>query len=489
MQNIKNILIKASVALSAAILAIGCINEKESVREGLQNVTVQMNIAQESLTKAAPVTSMGALEIFAYTGTDRRLAGHYYNASYSQGAVYIHLRLPQTGTHDVTFHVVALDAAAVNAGKTIDIDDNISERDLLVSVSADVSAIYMTGSIDASLNVETVLPAPGAAAGEHSDHNLIGNIDVDLKRMVSSVSIHAAKAEGYTGNLSIERIEWTNLKSLGYLFAKEDDVLASVQNVSSATPYWTIGKEVTKTRTGAVDVHADYDEMLSFLAFENPYGSADWSAANTGGLKLRILYTGGEGVVYMPPMVRNTHYDVYCTIEADGVISVEFTVADWEDADMWDGGLTFDYPTHTFLVPEPDANSVSSAPAVMTYGQGSDLEPFECYFQMSAPANQAWTPTVFNGIAADCKVEVWNAAGTAELSAPYLSGSDWYRIRVIPQNQSNYGKEVMLAITYKPIWTDHAEYLVINGNSSHPVWPYAGTAFENDSDYIIITQQ
>lgn len=485
MQNIRNILIKVSVALSVAILASACIHEKEAMTDNLQSVTVQMNLGQKAVTKAAPLTSIGALEIFAYTGTDRHLAGHFYNASYSGGAIYMHLILPDTGVHKVTFHVVALDAAAVKAGKRISLNDNLSESELVAATSSDASCIYMTGSVDADLDVDNLLPAPGTIAGKHNEHMLAGKVEAELTRSVSSISIHAAKVSGNTETVVVERIEWSNQKSFGYLFEQLPSVTEAVANLTSSTPYWNIGKQISENMT----------ELHSFLTFENPHGSApsQWDTPSLKGLSLKVVYTGGEGVVYLPPMVRNTHYDVYCTIEAEGTINVGFSVADWKDAQMWDDGIIFDHPTYSYLLPDAGSSHYSEIPAEMSYVEGDDSGAFIGYFQMAYPANQTWVPTIFDGISSRCRVEVWDAEGLSKIenSEDWISGDKWYMIKVIPNEAETVGGKVKLAITYKPNWSDQSEFLMINGTQSDPVWPYVSDEqqFEKDPNYVVITQK
>lgn len=480
MQNISNILNKAILAILAAVLATGCINEKYAMPEDLQSVTVQMNISQETLTKAAPATSIGAIEIFAYagTGTDRRMVGHYYNASYTHAAVYVHLQLPQTGTHDVTFHVVALDAAAVAAGKTISLDDNISEVNLLSATSTDPASIYMTGSSVVALDVENVLPAPGAAAGEHSDHTLIGKVAVSLKRMISSVTVHAAKAQGNTQTVSIERIEWAYLKSYGYLFSQSDAVLTAVPGISSGTPYWTIGQEVTSNRTGAPEIHSDYQEIHSFLTFENPVGSdpLNWYISNGGGLALKVVYTGGEGIVYLPPMVRNTHYDIYCTIESDGSLNFEFIVADWEGEEEW----TLDFAHPNYLSPVVPTGNHDGPKVAQMYYSATEEGAFSVDFWMSSPAGQTWTPTFEGGNATDYAIKVYDTATGTEFTPPVVAAEGkWYTIKLIPQKAENVNNTVKFSITYVPMWTETPDYLIIN---KEKVWG------GDSEDYIIVTQ-
>ena len=64
-------------------------------------------------------------------------------------------------------------------------------------------------------------------------------------------------------------------------------------------------------------------------------------------------------------------------------------------------------------------------------------------------------------------------------------------IKVIPNEAETVGERLKLAITYRPIWSDQAEFLMINGSQSDPVWPVAAPddTFKSDPNYVVITQK
>ena len=245
------------------------------------------------------------------------------------------------------------------------------------------------------------------------------------------------------------------------------------------------------------DDHSKYDAV-----FTDAYlPEVPFDGGHAKSVILDISYSGGyasvagKGIVNMPKIERNVHYKVYCSFASDGQISVDFIVADWEDAQMWPGGLVFDHPTHSFLLPDASSTQHPESPAQMTYVEGNDSGAFIGYFQMAYPANQTWTPTIFDGIADRCRVEVWEGDGSSEIvnSADWVSGDKWYMIKVIPNEAGNIGGKLKFAITYKPIWSDQAEFLMINGTQSDIVWPYTRSGetdpFKADPNYVVITQK
>ena len=52
MQNIKNIFIRVSVALTVTMLSVACLSEKEAMPDSLQSVMVQVNVSVGQMTKA-----------------------------------------------------------------------------------------------------------------------------------------------------------------------------------------------------------------------------------------------------------------------------------------------------------------------------------------------------------------------------------------------------------------------------------------------------
>lgn len=229
---------------------------------------------------------------------------------------------------------------------------------------------------------------------------------------------------------------------------------------------------------------------------EVTYGSDVWNehSGNEKAVVLHVEYAleqGGErknAYIYMPPIVRNTIYKVCIFISAEGQIIINYVVADWTDGVMWENGLDFNYPTHSYLrhnipVSAEDTRTAPDSPATM-----SDTEPFTGYFQMTAPAEEYWTPTLMGLEASDCSIHVYSQDGTEEIyDRPIKADQAWYIIKVVPSpGKVDIGDEVRLAITYKPIWSDVSEFLMINGTDGNFYWPYSGS-YEQDANYVIIT--
>lgn len=501
MQNKINILIKIALTVFVAISAIGCINEKDALSGDLQSVAVGVRLSTAPMTKALDPTEAESVineaRIYAYLGS--RQVGHFYSESVSSNQpVTIDLTLPYNGIYDVEFYVIANESSMSGLA---DLQTSMTRSDLSALQFNNIlmqegCPMYCIETV--AINVNNVLEQPSNLPGHVGHEVLADKVTLTLSRPMAKIQIFAAKMD----DASAVKINSVKILSKGtrwsnYLFPAEESVLQQMQPTDfdrTLLTDHTVSNVVSKDNLTDQSSYGKASEEE--YIFEVPFGSPSIQTpvdASVNSVVLEVNYSYGDspskiGYVYMPAIERNNAYQVYCSFESSGNIILNYIVADWTDAQMWDGGLTFDYPSHSFLLPQPNG-SASATPAVMVYGQGTDLKPFECYFQMTAPANQEWVPTVFDGIAADCVVEVWNSAGTEQLSAPFVSGNDWYRIKVIPKSSDNYGKEVKLAITYMPIWSVEAEYLVVNGNSTSPIWPYTGTTFTNDSDYIIITQQ
>lgn len=78
--------------------------------------------------------------------------------------------------------------------------------------------------------------------------------------------------------------------------------------------------------------------------FENYYGSGNpnsWGTADTEhkGFVVRVTYSinGNQSVkdIYLPQVKRNKYCVVLNRIGPDDVITVDYMVADWDDADAW----------------------------------------------------------------------------------------------------------------------------------------------------------
>ena len=87
MQNIKNIMTKAALAVFTTLIAASCLAEKEQMPDPMQSVMIQLNVSAGQKTKAVTedVTEaegkINSLRVFAFDGN--RLAGHFFRAEAS----------------------------------------------------------------------------------------------------------------------------------------------------------------------------------------------------------------------------------------------------------------------------------------------------------------------------------------------------------------------------------------------------------------------
>lgn len=508
MQRISNILQNALLAVIAAVLTTGCIKEEYSSFLYLQSVMVQLDVsAGEVRTKVdyesptAEESKINTLRVYAFY--EGRQVGYHYQSNVTEGQrMFMDLSLPKTGIHEVDFYLVANEASMrmtedspVLAEEMTETQLNALRFDALTQTSGLPMYCIRTVAIDVDNVSETLNDAAG-----HTDHILIDmSVKFELTRPLAKFAVYAAKASG-SAVININKVTMAakGTRLYNYLMPQEAAVLQTIGSRANNRVFFEGNRSIGKTLTAdasRLDTEA-YDEIVapSYLS-EVPYGSADWSVQAEGNaVVLEIEYSTGSGTeisrayINMPAIERNHYYKVLCLINADGKITISYIVENWNDAEMWEGGLVFDYPSHSYLRPSSTDNSVPKEKATMTYGEGSDAIPFKGYFQMIYPVNETWTPTLLDGTDQDYDVEVWTSDGASKMTVPVLSSDNWYMIKVIPKNPENNGKTVRLAITYTPNWSYEAEFLLINGAQGEYLWPYED-ASQNDPNYVIITQQ
>ncbi len=523
MQKIKNIMMAALTVLSA-VLATGCISEKYDMPDNLQSVTVMLEVSADQMTKApggeeeptAVEAKINSIRIFAYQG--ERLAGTFYRGQASDLPIFIDLALPEKGIHSVDFYVIANENAMNLTDNSPAITDRMSKSQLSQICfqtlnSTSENGLPMYGTTTAEIDVEDVRKNQDGSyvANPHPGHNghiqLTQTVSVGLYRPIAKLSFMVAKKD--EGDLVIEEVKMLakGTRQYGYLLPTTETNLKAIGSRANDRVLST-DVEISKvlTESGDKTDPANYQDLTAggiYMA-EVPFGSTAWNeavASDYNSVVLQLTFSAGEGTplrtgyVYMPVINRNTHYKVLCSILPEGIITINYIIDDWTDAKMWgeDGneGLIFDYPNHSYLYPDSATDAASADPATMSVGS-----PFVGYFKMTYPANETFNPTLMEGAAADYEVKVFDAKGTHLTDSDDFAASEsWYKIEVHAKNAENAGHAVRLAITYHASWSDEAEYLMINGdgvitqNNTSYIWPYTGSAFAQNTDYVIITQQ
>ena len=486
MQKFNNIILIAAALVSAAIISVSCM-EKEDASAQMQSVMIELSVSSEGMTKAVPTaseTAINSLRIYAFYG--ERLAGYAEKGTVIEDTpFYMNLELPAAGTHQVDFYVVANeDQMAYQNGKVILSED--MTRSQLESIRftglTSGDALPMYGLQKEDINVDEIT----------SELILTQKVQLHLSRSLAKISLYAAKVQGTSVIPQIldTKILAAGTRTYSYLFPQSQETLSAIaprpndRTIHSSAV--DVNAEVAKGSNEAKDA-SNYD-MVQADAYLPEVNSED--------VVLRVEYAmspGGEirtGFVYMPQIVRNTHYKVCILISAEGQLIINYEVMPWEDNVISE--IHFDYPTHSYLreaIPstESDLAVKPSGPAQM-----SESKPYEGYFQMTYPSNDSWTPTLMGPQAGNCTVTVFQQDGLVEQEVPQDqwpidASPKWYRIVVTPDPMKvEAGDEVRLAVTYKAAGLETIEYMLINGSYQEYYWPYAGES-QQDANYVIIT--
>ena len=493
MQKTFNIILRAVLTSFAAIVAAACVTEKFDTSTGMQSVMLQVNIETGEMTKADPTASESAINsvrIYAFR-SDGTQAGHFYRATASDDPIVMDLTLPLKGVHDVEFHVF------VNEG-SMGFMDGFAFTEKMTQ--AQLSAAKMHNVIQTegfpmycvqteAVNVENISQYVDSSYDHRYHDYLAQQVNFRLIRPIAKISVYAAIVKGGTpGSVSVNRVEFAKngTRAYNYLLPQSDDVLAGVPGRTGAFEFVSspvsLMKTVDKADDAAVKNPENYNLLVAdqYLA-ETETGGNNWQTmVSDRQALLHVEYTLGtdgiiqHGYVYLPKIVRNHHYKVCILINSEGGLIINYTVADWDDADMTE--LWFDYPMHSYLRVAPNETDEPAAPASM-----STIQPFVGYFKMSYPIEETWTPVLLNH-ATESELKVYKVGSeTSPLSYPVKADPDnWYKIVVTPSASLEAGEEVELAITYSPQGSmDKYEYLMINGSQNNYHWPYAGTSDPN----------
>ena len=496
MQKINNIILRAATFLAAAVISVSCL-EKEDVAKDMQSVMIELSVSSEGMTKSTPSASekaINSLRIYAFVG--ERLAGYISRGTIVEGdPFYMDLELPQTGTHDVDFYVVANAEQMVYQNDAVTLSENMT-RSQLESIRftglASGNALPMYCIQEEQINVSEITSAANTEAGHEGHFILAKKVMLRLSRSLAKISLYAAKSEGSSATPQIldAKILAAGTRTYSYLFPQSQETLSAIaprpndRTIQSSA--LNVEAEIVKDSNEAKDAE-NYD-----LVKADVYAPE----VNSEDMVIRVEYamsTGGEirtGFVYMPQIKRNTHYKVCILISAEGQLIINYEVLDWEDNEISD--IHFDYPTHSYLresIPVSDADLAvkPSRPAQM-----SEANPFEGYFQMTYPSNDSWTPTLMGPQAGNCTVAVFEMNGLLQKEItedqwPIAASDKWYKIVVTPDPvKVASGEEVRLAITYKASGFETIEYMLINGSYQEYYWPYAGGS-DQDANYVIIT--
>ena len=384
MQRINNIILKATMAILAVVLAAGCVFEKENptASREYRNVLVQLGISTDPMTQTkADAAQIGnqtptpdeklvsSLRVYAYIGG--ALCGYLEDLDgVSEGeALLMDLRLPTSGNVTVDFVAIANEEKMSGTGDQISVsvernpqgtltfskNIGMDEFKKIVYTLADQDfakvgiPMYATGSKTINTNkVEKQNDAQG-----HEGHFLLKDIlNITLTRSLAKVALFAAQAVEGTGvletnnpSITIDKVTYftEGILESGYLFPTEtypSDITTN-KDVVFEPADGGVKKMIGTQNSANIGVSENYTQITEpYYLPENPMGADTWNqVADTDGMVIRIdyTYTGSSSTfayVKMPPIVRNSFYKVMCLINAAGEIEIKYIVTDWTMADI-----------------------------------------------------------------------------------------------------------------------------------------------------------
>ncbi len=505
----------ALLALAAATVA-GCTKTPAPDLGEELNVLLQMSVGTRAVTETDAESAIHTLRVYAFV--DGKAAGHFYTPDYAaledaastaSGTAkhfLMDIKMYSLGTRDVDFYVIANEEAMVTAGSAVRLDENTTETELkgFTFTSLNLGNGMALGLPMCCKKTETIDFAsddennPQTVPG-HEGHTLLAQkLSFELERAVGKIGVFAAKPIGEEGTLTVTGLSVTRSRFVNFLMLPANLEEAYDNEGSQAAPrdLEIVGGSVTaEVASGETDA-AEYTPVQAeaYYPFENPWGSSNWSQAGSPrGNILTIKYrydTDSQertGTVYLPPVVRNTYYMVCCQLSNSGKIMVNYSVADWDDAEPYElefAAPEYELPTQSY----PVASTPYARPTVHYNGDPAAQEgTFSINFKISGPVGQVWTPTLLNATDADYQITV--TQNGSPVAAPYLASADPYIITIRALRPDNVGKTLEFAISYTPQWDPTGtSLLMINGNSESELrWPVpAGTV--NPTYKIVIEQ-
>ena len=499
MQRINNIILKATMAILAVVLAAGCVFEKENptASREYRNVLVQLGISTDPMTQTkADAAQIGkqtptpdeklvsSLRVYAYIGG--ALCGYLEDLDgVSEGeALLMDLRLPTSGNVTVDFVAIANEEKMSGTGDQISVSVERNDQGTLtfsrnigmdefkkiVYTLADQDfakvgiPMYATGSKTINTNkVEKQNDAQG-----HEGHFLLKDIlNITLTRSLAKVAVYAAEegpaakeGETETYNVKINSVKISNVIASGNLFPGQTlpKGYAAEQTMSSTEV--AVNSKLDKSSETFSSDRVDPDKFTLVTATpyyipENGAGNIGdaykWNEEVTGATKLTVNYSTGNGtpkdeVIYLPKIERNKFYNVLCLIKANGQMTFEFVVVDWQTGtgkyvDFKDD-VTLD-TSHGLQWNGVKIADVEGKEEKYTLGvtAGSSVT---CTFKITAPADGMWYASLTEG---DVQNYVFEN-GQSTISGYIRDNEHSFTLRTLNSNlNSGSSKSVKLVIT------------------------------------------
>lgn len=496
MRKINNIIFNIGLCLMAAAVSVSCLMEKDGPSVKLQSVMMELNVSVGAMVKASLTPSeeqIGSLRVYAFHSG--RLAGYAgWTEEMPADKLYMDLVLPESGIADLTFYAIANEGQMSYENGVLQLSENMTEAQLEVirytGLESDACLpMYYKGTH--SINAGSVTTA---YEGHDGHYVLTDKVNIRLERSLAKISVYAAAAsQGVDLKMNTIRLLAGGTRIYSHLFPQGPETLKAIGSRAEARLLHSSEVMVSKvvlSGTPAADLPENYDEIMTgqYLP-EVPY-KAEAGTANEKAAVLYVEYHFGaqlqHGFVYLPEIVRNTHYKVCIIVKAEGQILVNIDVAPWIDAE--DTQRDIDYPTHSYIMNQVPVEGQPYPEAPASQATMSEGSAFTGYFQMTYPAAEKWTPTLNGNYVPSCDVEVYEYKPSGDykpedkLPFPISASDKWYTIKVVPHEDMPVSETVELAISYTGGGFTEAEFLLINGSAKEYYWPGS-----QDCNYITIT--
>ncbi len=509
-----------AAAVGCGLLPLGCVKEDVAPLGEQHNVAVQLNVGTRAVSEAdgTPTDDESAihtLRVYAFVGG--KPAGHYFtnNVTEAPHTFFMDITFYSAGVQTVDFYAVANEAAMIGANA---LSENTSETQLknlwFTDYQDNIQQYGLPMFCDKqSFDLDfTKVKTQRPSDPDHADHSWLDydNITFGLKRPFGKLGVFAAKTVNETTPLRITGLTMleSGTRFRNYLMTPTAEQLAEISNASSDIPLSVVEGEVTKELAAGATLAerqntANYTPVLNapFYPFENPYANGgSWNIPGTDGKEhvLKIDYAFGDeprtGYVYMPKVERNTYYAVCCLMHNDGKITIEYTVADWDDGGEYE--IEFNYPQYTNPIQPEDGSTLNGPNAQYdqpeVWYSTTDEGSYTFQFRITGPLNQHWTPTLVGalGTSEHFAVKVYQGSKPATPEG-YLydntrennnndllvASPDPYYITVKALKSENENKEVGLAISYDRSWSSAGSaLLLINGLTNNLKWARSDVA-------------
>lgn len=491
---------KICVAIAVGGLCLGlsgCTKESDGPQGDGKVVLMQMSVDSRAVkevdgTPSAEEAALHSLRAYAFVGGQP--AGHFYYDGIDNTTSYnflMDITMYSTTTQEIDFYVVANETAMKAPGsQQRPLSANTTEQELKDFYFTELVAgkglpMYSYQQIEVDMATDAV-NNPQTVSG-HDGHTLLAQkVELELARPVGKLGVFAAKPEGEEGELKITGLTLLKdgLRQVNYIMPQTDDILKGVGSRELPQTLTNVTDAVTAKLAANISDEerrnpANYTPVMAepFYLFENPYGSTSWSTpgdANGNVLQIDFTFDGvaRSGLVYLPRIYRNHYYAVCCLMNNSGKITVEYSVADWDDAPAWND-MEFAHPSYENPVTPPDGVSYVNPTVYYNPDAGSPAGTFSVVFHMWAPTGQTWQPTLLDASPADFEVKVYQ--GGQEVT-DLVASNEPYTITVRALKPDNVGKICTLGISYMPSWDPgKSELLLINGAVGSIKWPDSGS--------------